>query len=88
MTAVDLADFLKRRAAADDFVLIKMDIEGAEYVVVPHLIATGAACLIDEVYLECHTGDSGDIAKGRTYEDCITMLVALRGMGVAAHLWF
>ena len=47
-----------------------------------------AACLIDEMYLECHPGDGvGDIGKGRTYEECITMMVALRGMGVAAHVW-
>ena len=86
--AIDLVDFLQKRATEDDFVLVKMDIEGSEFAVVPHLIRTGAACLIDEMYLECHPGDVGDIGKGRTYEECITMLVALRGMGVAAHAWF
>lgn len=38
----------------DDFVVMKMDIEGAEFVVIPSLIESGAACLIDEVFLECH----------------------------------
>mmetsp|Transcript_10962 Transcript_10962/g.18648 ORF Transcript_10962/g.18648 Transcript_10962/m.18648 type:complete len:214 (+) Transcript_10962:473-1114(+) len=86
--AIDLAGFLRTHAREDDFVVVKMDIEGAEFVVVPHLITTGAACLIDEIYLECHTGDVGDIGKGRMYEDCIAILVALRGMGIASHLWF
>ena len=40
------------------------------------------------IYLECHTGDSGDIGKGRTYADCIGLLTALRGVGTASHLWF
>ena len=84
--AIDLGIFLAEHTTPDDFVLVKMDIEGAEFAVVPHLISSGAACLIDEMYLECHSGS--DIAKGRSYDDCITMLVALRGMGVATHLWF
>ena len=29
--------------------LVKMDIEGAEFVVLPSLLASGAACLIDEL---------------------------------------
>lgn len=62
--------------------------EGSEFVVLPALVSSGAACLIDELYLECHTGDSGDIGKGRSYDDCVTMLAAMRGMGVASHLWF
>ena len=86
--AIDFAEFVRTHATPDDFVLVKMDIEGAEFVVVPELIASGAACLIDELYLECHSGDVSDIAKGRTFAECITMLVALRGMGVAAQLWF
>ena len=78
--AIDLGSFLGEHTTPDDFVLMKMDIEGAEFAVVPSLISSGAACLIDEMYLECHSG--GDIAKGRSYDDCITMLVALRGMGL------
>jgi len=88
VVAVDLARWLKAHARDEDFVLVKMDIEGAEMVVLPALIASGAACLIDELYLECHTGDSSDIAKGRTYADCIGLLTALRGVGTASHLWF
>ena len=40
---IDVADFLKRTVSEDDFVVVKMDIEGAEYDVIPHLIAAGAA---------------------------------------------
>ena len=37
--AIDIADWLRRTVRPDDFVVVKMDIEGAEYDVVPHLIA-------------------------------------------------
>ena len=86
--AIDFAGWLVRNVKLEDYVVIKMDIERAEYAVLPRLLATGAACLIDELYLECHTGDSGDIGKGRTYADCIGLLTALRGVGTASHLWF
>ena len=35
--------------------VVKMDIEGAEYDVVPHLLREKVADLIDELFLEIHT---------------------------------
>ena len=35
--------------------LLVWQIEGAEYLVVPHLIATRAVALIDEFFMETHT---------------------------------
>ena len=87
--AIDFGQWLLTHTRHEDFVLVKMDIEGAEFVVLPSLLASGAACLIDELYLECHTNDNnGDIAKGRSYADCIALLAAMRGVGTVSHLWF
>ena len=58
----------------------RAQIEGAEYSVVPRLIATGAACLIDEFYLECHY-NRADMKP----DACIALLASLRGVGVAAY---
>lgn len=35
-------------------VLMKIDIEGAEYSVMPSLISSGASCLIDAIFIEWH----------------------------------
>lgn len=35
-------------------IIAKMDVEGAEYALVPHLIITGALCLINEIFVEFH----------------------------------
>ena len=68
--------------------LLKIDIEGAEFVVLPSLIESGAACLIDELYLECHTSDHGHFNMQRVYADCIALLRAFEGIGTVAHIWF
>lgn len=58
---------------------VRRDIEGAEYAVLPRLLATGAACLIDELYLECHFN-----MESNRPELCISLLGAMRGVGVPA----
>ena len=35
--------------------MVKLDIEGEEKHVLPHLFMTGALCRVDEVYVELHT---------------------------------
>lgn len=54
--AYDIARVLFQYVQPDDYVFMKMDIEGAEYDVIPHLIDTGALCLIDELAIEWHAG--------------------------------
>ena len=88
---IDVADFLKRTVSEDDFVVVKMDIEGAEYDVIPHLIAAGAAPLIDDMFVEVHT-DTNSMFKpphdaGHTRGDALDLVQHLRDAGVYAHEW-
>ena len=88
---IDVADFLKRTVAEDDFVVVKMDIEGAEYDVIPHLIAAGAAPLIDDMFVEVHT-DTNSMFKpphdaGHKRGDALDLVQHLRDAGVYAHEW-
>lgn len=50
--AIDLAVFLEKYK--DDTILLKMDIEGAEFPVLEHLIKTGADKYINKLYVEMH----------------------------------
>ena len=88
---IDIADFLKRTVREDDFVVVKMDIEGAEYAVVPHLISAGVAPLVDEMFVEVHT-DTNTCCRpphdaGRRRPDALRLIQRLRDAGVYAHEW-
>ena len=89
--AIDIADWLRRTVRPDDFVVVKMDIEGAEYAIVPHLIAEGVGPLIDELFIEVHT-ETNTCCKpprdaGRHRADALRLIQRLRDAGVYAHEW-
>ncbi|KAI9346973.1 hypothetical protein BDR26DRAFT_855453 [Obelidium mucronatum] len=54
MLAVDIARFILMNFKPEDHVVVKMDIEGAEYDILPHLVSMGAAINIDYLYIELH----------------------------------
>lgn len=51
---IDFSKFLNSIATSEDFVLIKMDIEGSEFDVIQSLIDTNSYKLINEFYCEFH----------------------------------
>ena len=51
--SVDLSEFIKNYSM-DDMIVLKMDIEGGEYKVIPHLYETGALKYVDICLLEIH----------------------------------
>lgn len=52
--SIDFSNFLKNKVERDDFVLIKMDIEGSEFSVLDKLIEDGNIDLINDLYVEFH----------------------------------
>ena len=98
--AVDYADWLIRNVAVEDFLVVKMDIEDAEWRVFDRLFATGAIELIDEIFIECHgkitkaAYDLADVAKGRFIPRawirsfaCLDLERKLRSTGIYLHEW-
>ena len=55
---VDVVRWLRTSFALDDFVVLKMDIEGAENEIVPALLATNTSRLVDVLLWECHLDSS------------------------------
>jgi FkbM family methyltransferase len=51
---IDFSKFLSENVASDDFVVVKMDIEGAEFEVLPSLIQNETYKLINDFYCEFH----------------------------------
>ncbi|KAK4359246.1 hypothetical protein RND71_021475 [Anisodus tanguticus] len=91
----DFAEWLKNAVTEKDYVVMKMDVEGTEFDLIPRLIETGAICLIDEVFLECHYNRWQKCCPGErsskyqnTYGQCLDLLTSLRESGVLVHQWW
>ncbi|XP_030505814.2 uncharacterized protein LOC115720774 [Cannabis sativa] len=91
----DFANWLKNTVTQNDFVVVKMDVEGTEFYLIPKLIETGAICLIDELFLECHYDRLQKCCPGvrsskyeKTYDQCLDLFISLRKSGVLVHQWW
>ncbi|XP_047330290.1 uncharacterized protein LOC124933892 [Impatiens glandulifera] len=91
----DFADWLKNTVSDRDFVVMKMDVEGTEFNLIPRLFETGAICLIDEIFLECHYNRWQKCCPGKrspkyekTYDQCLQLFTSLRQSGVLVHQWW
>ena len=85
---VDLANWLATRFCREDVVDIKMDIEGAEFEVLEHMLRSSHAGLIDTLAVEWHTtkrGQGGALMSLRKRQDAI--LQGLRRAGVRLVEW-
>lgn len=56
---VDFSGWLKVYAPLAEYIVLKMDIEGAEYLVLPKMIADGSIDYVDELYVEFHGEKTG-----------------------------
>ncbi|GLJ10533.1 hypothetical protein SUGI_0129890 [Cryptomeria japonica] len=85
-----LADWLTKTVTADDYVVMTMDVDGAEFQLVPYLLRSGALCLVDELFLECHyqTPYKKKQKHRRSYWECLSLYGLLREKGVAVHQWW
>ena len=54
VSAIDLAAFLRREVAADDVAYLKLDVESAEWQLVPHLQTQHALCRVQYLLIEWH----------------------------------
>ncbi|KAF6174086.1 hypothetical protein GIB67_020268 [Kingdonia uniflora] len=91
----DFANWLKNTVSERDYVVMKMDVEGTEFDLIPRLFETGAICLIDEIFLECHYNRWQKCCPGErsskyenTYDQCLELFGSLRKMGILVHQWF
>lgn len=87
--AVSLAEMLRFLVTEEDFVVVKMDVEGTEWTLMRHLAETGTFDLIDELFLECHHGEYvPGWSSAHSLKDCHRLFNSLRANGVYAHEWY
>lgn len=64
--AIDFDEFIKNNFNINDLIILKLDIEGAEYDVLEHMIAMGSVHYINDLYIDWHyTKTSGEISLNR-----------------------
>eukprot|EP01001_Neometanema_parovale_P007011 NODE_3339_length_1237_cov_88.483842_g3170_i0.p1 GENE.NODE_3339_length_1237_cov_88.483842_g3170_i0~~NODE_3339_length_1237_cov_88.483842_g3170_i0.p1 ORF type:complete len:400 (+),score=47.80 NODE_3339_length_1237_cov_88.483842_g3170_i0:101-1201(+) len=87
--SVDISAYIKRNFKMDDFIICKMDIEGAEFHIIPKMIEDGTIHLLDEVLIECHYYEGNFLpnVKNMKWSDCFKMFTQLRQIGVYSHEW-
>jgi FkbM family methyltransferase len=51
---MDFTSFILEELSPEAIILMKMDIEGAEYTILPSLMLSGALCKVNTVYMEWH----------------------------------
>ena len=54
LECIDFSEFLINNFTSKDYIIVKLDIEGAEYDVLKKLIDSGVISLIEELYVEYH----------------------------------
>jgi len=53
--SIDLSEFILKNFSIDDYIVLKLDIEGSEYDTLDKLFQTGIIRYIKEIYVEFHT---------------------------------
>eukprot|EP00759_Apiculatamorpha_spiralis_P020827 PhF_6_TR26077/c0_g2_i1/m.36800 len=85
----DITEWFARNVNEDDYVVLKMDIEGAEWAVMEAMRKKGTWRFIDEFYFECHHKQMSDRYKDKSFEDCTNAMIRLRNEEyVASHTWY
>ena len=85
---VDIRRWLVENVRHEDFVVMKMDIERAEFAILPALLHEPSVLrLIDELFVECHhleTWDNGPHLR----RECLALYDKLQAAGVWTHDWY
>ena len=81
--AVDICDILKK-FSPDDFILMKIDIEGAEYEVCRKLLETEDIVKVNKMFVEWHV----NIVGSESHESTNELKNRIRSYGVELHDWY
>mmetsp|Transcript_64316 Transcript_64316/g.172145 ORF Transcript_64316/g.172145 Transcript_64316/m.172145 type:complete len:154 (+) Transcript_64316:188-649(+) len=85
---VDFAAYMKRVARPKDVIVMRMDIEGAEYEVARHMVVQGVACWVDLWEFEAHAMYTNDTRKFRPVDAVLPWLLRACGVQMVVQDWY
>lgn len=84
VATVDLANFIKSNFSKEDYIILKLDVEGAEYDIIPHLLKEDIfSGWVDELFGEWHPGKLTEVSK----EDHTAIVEQLSKKGFKMKDW-
>lgn len=90
--AIDFGRWLQRTYSRDDVIFVKLDIEGAEYPVLEHMLKDGTMSMVDRLFLELHgvqqaiAMDAGASELLSVQKHDYELVHAITGLGIAVSL--
>ena len=60
---LNISNFILNNFDKDDYIILKIDIEGAEYKLLNHMLSTNALTYINDLFVEFHLDKITDITK-------------------------
>lgn len=82
---IDLAKFIKQ-FNKEDYVILKLDIEGGEYKLLQHLIQEGATELLDDLFVEFHERKVRKSLSPNEHKDLVSNLKSM-GFDMCETAW-
>jgi FkbM family methyltransferase len=80
--SVNLSKWIQENFSKDDYIVLKLDIEGAEYEVFEKLCEDGVIKWFNKIYAEVH-----GIKSERSYEETINMIEQVNSFGKEIIAW-
>tara|TARA_R100001510_G_C7633752_1_gene192262 strand:+ start:311 stop:976 length:666 start_codon:yes stop_codon:yes gene_type:complete len=79
---MDLSKWIEKNIKPEDFFILKLDIEGAEYKVVEHLDQSGVLPLIDVFFLEIH-----GLKCNKSFDESMKIVETLNNHNLVPYSW-
>jgi FkbM family methyltransferase len=80
---IDLSDFILKNFSNSDHIILKLDVEGSEYVVLEKMLESGAIAYINKLYCEWHSKWLAPEFKERE----VKLIEKLMAAGITPEYW-
>lgn len=86
---LDLSKFILNNFSKDDFIVIKMDIEGAEYAVLRKMIKDKSMNYINDLYVEFHShkDEYAILENGENKDSTFRLIKEIESLGIKFTHW-
>lgn len=79
---LSLSNWINSNLTKDDYVVLKLDVEGAEYEIIKDLETNGCFDLVDVLFCEIH-----GLKCGKTYEESLELITICESSGLKLYSW-
>lgn len=85
LSSINISRWLLMNTLPRDFVVVKMDIEGAEYEIIPHMAEMGVSTVVDHLLVEWHSSLPEDFATSDARAKAAVEKLQTEGVNIPAY---